>query len=236
MIISIFLKSSWLESTSRENTLSKNFAVQQRLHIWRTGIADVFLHLVLKFNNRVSPRKLIMAFQMPLILNDYDLYKTRNDAKSRSVDRQSSSRSLKTSESMSSQCSNGVVGNPLSHRNLQHVSSRNQFSRINSRTSQSSLAASQKPTQTNNCKSTKEGKDESKNCMNKMHNVVDKLRKAFKSNSTTSWNICKSEKWIWKHRKIHSKKAFDQCQPLTSNVECNAPEDDKALNPGNHVH
>lgn len=126
---------------------------------------------------------------MPLILNEYDLYKKKNDAKSRSISTQSaSSRSLKASESMStSPCSNGSFANSPSHRSLQHVTSRNQFSRMNSRTSQSSLIAPQKATPAGNCKpASKKETAENRNCIKKVHNVVDKLRKAFKSSATTS--------------------------------------------------
>lgn len=176
---------------------------------------------------------------MPLILNEYDLYKKKNDARSRSISTQSAgSRSLKASESMStSPSSNGVFANSPSHRSLQHVTSRNQFSRINSRTSQSSLIVPPKATQTGTCKpASKKETAENRNCINKVHNVVDKLRKAFKSSPTASWNICGSDKSFWKYRKGHSKNSFDaESQALTSEMKCGASLEDDVYNTGSNL-
>lgn len=139
-----------------------------------------------------------MAFQIPLMRNDYDIYKM-NGAKGRSVPtKQANHRSRKSSEPQSLSTSPGTndafLGSP-SHRNLQHVSSassRYQFSRVNSRNSQSSLIVS--PTRNQcvaNTSPPKPAKVGSQNSLNKFHNrLVDKLRKAFKSSedgATRSW-------------------------------------------------
>lgn len=135
-----------------------------------------------------------MAFQMPLMRNDYDIYKM-NSAKSRSIPtKQATGRSHKASETHSLSTSpgtNDAFANSPSHRNLHHVSSagsRYQFSRVNSRNSQSSLIVSPTKNQyVNNTSPPKPAKVGSQNSLNKFHNrLVDKLRKAFKSSSSSS--------------------------------------------------
>lgn len=122
--------------------------------------------------------------------NDYDIYKMKSDAKSGSVvnvpPKSGNCRSRKTSEPPSmttSPCVNEAFVNSPSHRDLSHVSSRNQFSRINSRTSQSSLIAS--PIRSASCISPPN--PEKIESQNKFHNrLVGKLRKAFKRNGSSS--------------------------------------------------
>jgi hypothetical protein len=145
-----------------------------------------------------------MAFQIPLMRNDYDIYKMNQAAKSRPIatSKKNNGRSRNVSESHSYSTSPGqndpFIGSP-SHRNLQHVHSaagrfNHNFSRVNSRTSQSSLIIS--PTRShsiNNTSPPKPAKSGSQTSLNKFHTrLVDKLRKAFKSSSseessTRSW-------------------------------------------------
>lgn len=127
--------------------------------------------------------------------SDYDIYKM-NNSKSRPIaTNKQNSRSRKVSESQSYSTSpsqnDPFIGSP-SHRNLHHVHSAggrfNNFSRVNSRTSQSSLILS--PTKTrdssmNNPSPPKPAKSGSQTSLNKFHvRLVDRLRKAFKGSST----------------------------------------------------
>lgn len=143
-----------------------------------------------------------MAFQIPLMRNDYDIYKmNKENGKGRSIPAKATNgRSRKSSEGPSLSTSpgtNDAFTNSPSHRNLHHVSSvgsRYQFSRVNSRASSSSLIVTS-PTRNqyvNNASPPKPAKVGSQNSLNKFHNrLVDKLRKAFKSGSssedTRSW-------------------------------------------------
>lgn len=143
-----------------------------------------------------------MAFQMPLMRNDFDIYKMNGaNGKSRSIPaKQNSGRSRKASESHSMSTSPGANDpfiNSPSHRNLHHVSSaasRYQFSRVNSRNSQSSLIMS--PTRQQcvpNTSPPKPAKVGSQNSLNKFHSrLVDKLRKAFKSGNSSSEETTRS--------------------------------------------
>lgn len=138
-----------------------------------------------------------MAFQIPLMRNDYDIYKMNkeNGGKSRSIPAKTSNgRSRKTSEGPSLSTSpgtNDAFTNSPSHRNLHHVSSagsRYQFTRVNSRASTSSLIMSPTRNQyVNNASPPKPAKVGSQNSLNKFHNrLVDKLRKAFKGSGSSS--------------------------------------------------
>jgi hypothetical protein len=143
-----------------------------------------------------------MAFQMPLMRSDYDIYKMNGaNGKSRSIPaKQNPGRSRKASETHSLSTSPGANDafiNSPSHRNLHHVSSagsRYQFSRVNSRNSNSSLIMS--PTRNQyvpNASPPKPAKVGSQNSLNKFHNrLVDKLRKAFKSGSSSSEETTRS--------------------------------------------
>ena len=149
-----------------------------------------------------------MAFQIPLMRNDYDIYKMNGaNSKSRSIPaKQNPGRSRKISEPHSLSTSPGANDafiNSPSHRNLHHVSSagsRYQFSRVNSRNSQSSLIIS--PTKSQfvpNTSPPKAPKVGSQNSLNKFHNrLVDKLRKAFKSGSSSSEETTRS----WKSHSV----------------------------------
>ena len=136
-----------------------------------------------------------MAFTIPLMRNDYDIYKMNANGKSRSIPtKQANGRSRKASETHSLSTSpgnNDAFVNSPSHRNLHHVSSagsRYQFSRVNSRNSQSSLIMSPTKSQyVSNTSPPKPAKVGSQNSLNKFHNrLVDKLRKAFKGSSSSS--------------------------------------------------
>jgi len=135
-----------------------------------------------------------MAMMVPLVRNDFDIYKIHGNNKSRSVPAKPSSntRSRKASETHSLSTSPGTQDAFLhspSHRNLHHVSSagsRYQFSRVNSRTSQASLIISPTKSHTN-ASPPKPAKVGSQNSLNKFHNrLVDKLRKAFKGGNSSS--------------------------------------------------
>lgn len=134
--------------------------------------------------------------------NDFDIYKMNNaNGKGRAIPaKPNPGRSRKISEPASLSTSPGTNDaflNSPSHRNLHHVSSagsRYQFSRVNSRTSQSSLIMSPTRNQcVNNASPPKPAKVGSQNSLNKFHNrVVDKLRKAFKSGSSSSEDATRS--------------------------------------------
>lgn len=130
----------------------------------------------------------------PLMRNDFDLYKMNGNNKSRSVPaKQNGNRSRKMTEPHSLSTSPGTNDaflNSPSHRNLHHVSSagsRYQFSRVNSRNSQTSLMSPPRNQYVNNPSPPKPAKVGSQNSLNKFHNrLVDKLRKAFKGGSSSA--------------------------------------------------
>lgn len=163
-----------------------------------------------------------MAFQIPLMRNDFDIYKMNNanaNGKSRSIPaKQSNGRSRKASETHSLSTSpgtNDAFVNSPSHRNLHHVSSagsRYQFSRVNSRNSQSSLIMSPTRSQyVHNTSPPKPAKVGSQNSLNKFHNrLVDKLRKAFKSSGSSS-----DDTRSWKSHSVDMSSPFTR--PQTEN-------------------
>lgn len=130
-----------------------------------------------------------MAFQIPLMRSDYDIYKM-NNAKSRPIAAgNKNSRSHKVSESHSYSTSPGqndaFIGGSPSHRNLHHVhSAGGRFSRVNSRTSQSSLIMSPTKSQSmNNPSPPKPAKSGSQTSLHKF-SLVDRIKKVFKSGSS----------------------------------------------------
>jgi hypothetical protein len=162
-----------------------------------------------------TQQALAMAFQIPLMRRDYDIYKMNGaNTKSRAIPaKQGNGRSRKASETHSLSTSPGTNDafiNSPSHRNLHHVSSagsRYQFSRVNSRTSQSSLIMS--PTRTQYVSNTSPPKPPSKvgsqNSLNKFHNrLVDKLRSAFKSKGSSSEDATRS----WKSHSVDLSSPF----------------------------
>lgn len=145
---------------------------------------------------------------IPVMRNDYDIYKKNGRSTNRPIPSSSSqsNRSRKVSShssdgpSLSTSPNSEILQSP-SHRNLQHVSSKNQFSRVNSRTSSGSMLI-QSPTKqgsTSNASPPKPAKVGSQNSLNKFHNrLVDRLRKAFKSSSSSSSDDSRS----WKSHSV----------------------------------
>lgn len=147
-----------------------------------------------------------MAFQIPLMRKDFDIYKMNQAKSKQAASKQSNGRSRKTSEPVSP--NHNEVTSP-SHRNLHYVASaagRYQFTRVSSRTSQSSLIMS--PTRShsmNQASPPKPVKVGSQNSLNKFHNrLVDKLRKAFKSSSSSASDDTRS----WKSHSIDLSSPF----------------------------
>ncbi|XP_075233597.1 uncharacterized protein LOC142331513 isoform X1 [Lycorma delicatula] len=127
-----------------------------------------------------------MAFMMPVVKNDYDIYKSRRSSE---CSNPQSCRSRKVSECSKSEGpslstspgSDFLVGSPA-HRSvpLAMMSSRN-YSRTSSRTSQSSLQSPSKST------SSSPPKSGSTSSLNKFHNrLVDKLKRSLKSKDSSS--------------------------------------------------
>ncbi|XP_073980955.1 uncharacterized protein isoform X2 [Rhodnius prolixus] len=121
-----------------------------------------------------------MAFMMPVVKNDYDIYKTARSRRSSECSNPTSCRSRKVSECSKSEGpslstspgSDFIVGSPA-HRSVP-ISMSRQYSR-SSRTSQSSL---QSPCKSNSSSPPKSG---SANSLNKFHNrLVDRLKRSLK--------------------------------------------------------
>lgn len=139
-----------------------------------------------------------MAFMMPVVKNDWDIYKSNRSRRSSECSNPQSCRSRKVSECKSegpslstSPGSDYVVGSPA-HRSVPVNMSSRQYSRASSRTSQTSL---QSP-----CKSTSSSppKSGSESSLNKFHNrLVDKLKRSLRhksgSDSNNSWVECDRE-------------------------------------------
>ncbi|KAL9697082.1 hypothetical protein quinque_000523 [Culex quinquefasciatus] len=132
-----------------------------------------------------------MAFMMPVMKNEFDIYKGRQRRVSE-CSNQSNCRSRKVSESSRSDCpslstSPGnefmAAGSPARHRShpmyMSHLASRPQFSRSASRNSQSSLVTS--PTKAASASSSSPPKPAtgSQSSLSSFHTrLVDKLRKS----------------------------------------------------------
>lgn len=138
-----------------------------------------------------------MAFMMPVMKNEFDIYKGRQRRVSE-CSNQSACRSRKVSESSRSDCpslstSPGndfmAAGSPARHRShpmyMSHLASRPQFSRSTSRTSQSSLITS--PTKAASASSPpKPATTGSQSSLNKFHTrLVDKLRKSLRKSKSS---------------------------------------------------
>ncbi|XP_037915339.1 uncharacterized protein LOC119654208 [Hermetia illucens] len=136
-----------------------------------------------------------MAFMMPVMKNEFDIYKGGRSRRISECSNGSACRSRKVSETRSecpslstSPGNEFMVGSP-SHRGLQFQSQRNAsraFSRTSSRASQNSFATS--PTKGSQGSSppkpaTNSG---SQGSLNKFHmRLVDKLRKSLRKDSST---------------------------------------------------
>ncbi|XP_049288382.1 uncharacterized protein LOC125766450 [Anopheles funestus] len=146
-----------------------------------------------------------MAFMMPVMKNEFDIYKGRQRRISE-CSNQSNCRSRKVSESSRSDCpslstspgNEGFMSGSPAHRShpmyMSHLASRSQFSRNSSRTSQSSLIASS-PSKASSGSSPPKGATGpavpaaaagSQNSLNKFHTrLVDKLRKSLRKSKST---------------------------------------------------
>lgn len=142
-----------------------------------------------------------MAFMMPVMKNEFDIYKGRQRRVSE-CSNNSSCRSRKVSESSRSDCpslstspgNEFMAGSPARHRShpmyMSHLASKSQFSRNSSRTSQTSLITS--PSKVSSGSSPpKPVSSESQSSLNKFHiRLVDKLRKSLRKSKSTegrSW-------------------------------------------------
>ncbi|XP_058824867.1 uncharacterized protein LOC131685279 [Topomyia yanbarensis] len=136
-----------------------------------------------------------MAFMMPVMKNEFDIYKGRQRRVSE-CSNQSSCHSRKVSESSRSDCpslstspgSEFTAGSPARHRShpmyMSHLASKPQFSRNSSRTSQSSLITS--PTKASTASSPPKPSAGSQSSLNKFHSrLVDKLRKSLRMSKSS---------------------------------------------------
>lgn len=128
-----------------------------------------------------------MAFQIPLMRNDFDIYKMNNGRNRSSSTGKANGRSRKVSESTSMSASPGHESFLSPRRTASCVAtSRNNFSRVNSRTSQTSLVMGNgRSYSMKDTTSPPRAKADSQNSLNKFHNrLVDRLCKAFKKSSS----------------------------------------------------
>lgn len=123
---------------------------------------------------------------MPVVKNDWDIYKSNRSRRSSECSNPNSCRSRKVSEcksegpSLSTSPGSDFLGSPA-HRSVPVNMSSRQYSRASSRTSQTSL---QSP-----CKSTSSSppKSGSESSLNKFHNrLVDKLKRSLRHKNTGS--------------------------------------------------
>ncbi|XP_069680939.1 ADP-ribosylation factor-like protein 6-interacting protein 4 [Periplaneta americana] len=125
-----------------------------------------------------------MAFMMPVVKNDWDIYKSNRSRRSSECSNPQSCRSRKVSECSKSEGpslstspgSDFIVGSPA-HRSVPMAmsSSSRQYSRASSRASQSSL---QSPSKSASSSPPKSG---SQSSLNKFHNrLVDKLKRSLR--------------------------------------------------------
>ncbi|KAK7862475.1 hypothetical protein R5R35_001373 [Gryllus longicercus] len=126
-----------------------------------------------------------MAFMMPVVKNDWDIYKSNRSRRSSECSNPQSCRSRKVSECSKSEGpslstspgSDFLVGSPA-HRSVpvQVASASRQYSRASSRASQSSL---QSPTKSTSSSPPKTG---SQSSLNKFHSrLVDRLKRSLRS-------------------------------------------------------
>lgn len=129
-----------------------------------------------------------MAFMMPVVKNDYDIYKSNRNRRISECSNPSNCRSRKISECSKSEGpslstspgSDFLVGSPA-HRSVPLAISSRQFSRNSSRTSHSSL---QSPSKSN---SPSPPKSNSTSSLSMFHNkLVDKLKRSLKSKDSVS--------------------------------------------------
>ncbi|XP_065205711.1 uncharacterized protein LOC135835402 isoform X1 [Planococcus citri] len=129
-----------------------------------------------------------MAFMMPVVKNDYNIYKSNRSRRISDCSNPQTCRSRKISECSKSEGpslstspgSDFLVGSPA-HRSVPSAMSCRQFSRNSSRTSHSSL---QSPSKSN---SPSPPKSNSTSSLSMFHNkLVDKLKRSLKSKDSVS--------------------------------------------------
>lgn len=138
-----------------------------------------------------------MAFMMPVMKNEFDIYKGRQRRVSE-CSNQSSCRSRKVSESSRSDCpslstspgNEFMAGSPARHRShpmyMSHLASRPQFSRNSSRTSQCSLVTSPTKASTGTSPPKPASSSGSQGSLNKFHiRLVDKLRRSLRKSKSS---------------------------------------------------
>lgn len=137
-----------------------------------------------------------MAFMMPVMKNEFDIYKGRQRRVSE-CSNNNACRSRKVSEGSRSDCpslstspgNEFMAGSPSRHRShpmyMSHLASRPQFSRNSSRTSQTSLITSPSKASAGSSPP-KPASTESQSSLNKFHTrLVDKLRKSLRKSKST---------------------------------------------------
>lgn len=128
-----------------------------------------------------------MAFMMPVVKNDWDIYKSNRTRRVSECSNSTSCRSRKVSECKSegpslstSPGSEFMVGSPT-HRSVPANMSSRQYSRASSRTSEASL---QSPIKSATASPPKSG---SQSSLNKFHNrLLDKLKRSLRSKDSES--------------------------------------------------
>ncbi|XP_011311164.1 uncharacterized protein [Fopius arisanus] len=128
-----------------------------------------------------------MAFMMPVVKNEWDIYKTNRSRRSSECSNPQACRSRKVSEcsksegpSLSTSPGSDFLTSPA-HRSVAVGASSRHFSRTSSRASQSSL---QSPSKSTGSSPPKTG---SSNSLNKFHNrLVDKLKRSLRKADDTS--------------------------------------------------
>lgn len=125
-----------------------------------------------------------MAFMMPVVKNDWDIYKSNRSRRVSECSNTSSCRSRKVSEcksegpSLSTSPGSDYMVHSPGHRSVPANISR-QYSRISSRTSQTSLQSPSKSV------SSSPPKCESQSSLNKFHNrLLDKLKRSLRKDSS----------------------------------------------------
>lgn len=127
-----------------------------------------------------------MAFMMPVVKNDWDIYKSNRSRRSSECSNPQSCRSRKVSEcksegpSLSTSPGSDYMGSPAHRSNPMNMYSR-QYSKTSSRTSQTSLQSPSKST------SSSPPKSGSESSLNKFHNrLVNKLKMSLRHKSNGS--------------------------------------------------
>lgn len=131
-----------------------------------------------------------MAFMMPVVKNDWDIYKSNRSRRSSECSNPQSCRSRKVSEcsksegpSLSTSPGSDLIVVSPAHRSVPLTMSGHsrQYSRTSSRASQNSL---QSPTKSTGCSPPKSG---SQSSLNKFHNrLVDRLKRSLRGKSSSS--------------------------------------------------